>query len=105
MSGVLSATLRGLNSDSYCEISCYWDQHFMVSGGASQAQKGALCVLRNPFAESLPRTAVLWPLPVSAPKYPGMSRPRNGSLPRRGFAALRGVGLSLPRGPPFGARS
>ncbi|KAL8199277.1 UNVERIFIED_CONTAM: Nuclear cap-binding protein subunit 2 [Gekko kuhli] len=28
MSGVLSATLRGLSSDSYCEIGEYWDQHF-----------------------------------------------------------------------------
>uniref|UniRef100_A0A674J4A9 Uncharacterized protein n=1 Tax=Terrapene triunguis TaxID=2587831 RepID=A0A674J4A9_9SAUR len=30
MSGVLSATLSGLNSDSYCEISQYRDQHFRV---------------------------------------------------------------------------
>ncbi|KAG6937209.1 nuclear cap binding protein subunit 2 [Chelydra serpentina] len=31
MSGVLSATLSGLNSDSYCEISLYRDQHFRGS--------------------------------------------------------------------------
>ncbi|KAH1165553.1 hypothetical protein KIL84_023112 [Mauremys mutica] len=31
MSGVLSATLSGLNSDSYCEISQYRDQHFRGS--------------------------------------------------------------------------
>ncbi|XP_062976887.1 nuclear cap-binding protein subunit 2-like [Elgaria multicarinata webbii] len=28
MSGILSTTLSGLNSDSYCEISWYRDQHF-----------------------------------------------------------------------------
>ncbi|XP_060106082.1 nuclear cap-binding protein subunit 2-like isoform X1 [Heteronotia binoei] len=32
MSGILSTTLRGLDSDSYCEISVYWDKRMSDSG-------------------------------------------------------------------------
>uniref|UniRef100_H9GLX9 Nuclear cap-binding protein subunit 2 n=1 Tax=Anolis carolinensis TaxID=28377 RepID=H9GLX9_ANOCA len=39
MSSILSTTLSGLNSDSYCEISCYRDQQFK---GSRYLQKKAL---------------------------------------------------------------
>ncbi|XP_050757704.1 nuclear cap-binding protein subunit 2 isoform X2 [Numenius arquata] len=39
MSGLLHTTLSGLNSDSYCEISQYRDQHFR---GSRQLQEKSL---------------------------------------------------------------
>lgn len=42
MSGLLHTTLSGLNSDSYCEISQYRDQHFRVRrrGGVAGPGRG-----------------------------------------------------------------
>lgn len=42
MSGLLHTTLSGLNSDSYCEISQYRDQHFRVRRGPAGAGRGGL---------------------------------------------------------------
>lgn len=47
MSGILSTTLSRLNSDSYCEIGEYRDQHFKVGAGR------ALHLLRGTLASSL----------------------------------------------------
>lgn len=40
MSGLLHTTLSGLNSDSYCEISQYRDQHFRVRPAAGPEARG-----------------------------------------------------------------
>ncbi|XP_030330479.1 nuclear cap-binding protein subunit 2 [Strigops habroptila] len=50
MSGLLSTTLSGLNSDSYCEISQYRDQHFR---GSRQLQEKSLKISSTLYVGNL----------------------------------------------------
>ncbi|XP_033920039.1 nuclear cap-binding protein subunit 2 isoform X1 [Neopsephotus bourkii] len=50
VSGLLSTTLSGLNSDSYCEISQYRDQHFR---GSRQLQEKSLKVSSTLYVGNL----------------------------------------------------
>ncbi|KAM6061176.1 nuclear cap-binding protein subunit 2 isoform 2-T2 [Chlamydotis macqueenii] len=50
MSGLLHTTLSGLNSDSYCEISQYRDQHFR---GSRQLQEKSLKISSTLYVGNL----------------------------------------------------